>query len=50
MLSVAGSLTIFLTRTRGPFWSDPLPKRILFLAVLGAEAVATLLALASGSS
>jgi H+-transporting ATPase len=43
MLSVAGSLTIFLTRTRGPFWSIP-PKRILFLAVLGAEAVATLLA------
>jgi H+-transporting ATPase len=43
MLSVAGSMTIFLTRTRGPFWSIP-PKRILFLAVLGAEAVATLLA------
>jgi H+-transporting ATPase len=43
MLSVAGSLTIFLTRTRGPFWSIP-PKRILFLAVLGSEAVATLLA------
>jgi H+-transporting ATPase len=43
MLSVGGSLTIFLTRTRGPFWSIP-PKRILFLAVLGAETVATLLA------
>lgn len=43
MLSVAGSLTIFLTRTRGPFWSIR-PKRILLLAVLGAEAVATLLA------
>ncbi len=43
MLSVAGSLTIFLTRTRGPFWSIP-PKRILLLAVLGSEAVATLLA------
>jgi H+-transporting ATPase len=43
MLSVAGSLTIFLTRTRGPFWSIP-PKRILLLAVLGAEAIATLLA------
>ena len=37
MLSVAGSLTIFLTRTRGPFWSIP-PERILLLAVLGAEA------------
>jgi H+-transporting ATPase len=43
MLSVAGSLTIFLTRTRGPFWSIR-PKRILLLAVLGAEAIATLLA------
>jgi H+-transporting ATPase len=43
MLSVAGSMTIFLTRTRGPFWSIP-PKRILLLAVAGAEAVATLLA------
>ena len=43
MLSVAGSMTIFLTRTRGPFWSIR-PKRILVLAVLGAEAIATLLA------
>jgi H+-transporting ATPase len=43
MLSVAGSLTIFLTRTRGPFWSIR-PKRILLLAVLGAETIATLLA------
>ncbi len=42
MLSVGGSLTIFLTRTRGPFWSIR-PKRILFVAVLGAEAIATLL-------
>ncbi len=42
MLSVAGSLTIFLTRTRGPFWSIK-PKRILLFAVLGAETVATLL-------
>jgi H+-transporting ATPase len=43
MLSVAGSMTIFLTRTRGPFWSIR-PKRILLLAVAGAETVATLLA------
>jgi H+-transporting ATPase len=43
MLSVGGSMTIFLTRTRGPFWSIR-PKRILLLAVLGAEAIATLLA------
>ena len=43
MLSVAGSLTIFLTRTRGPFWSIR-PARILLVAVLGAEAIATLIA------
>ena len=43
MLAVAGSMTIFLTRTRGPFWSIR-PKRILVLAVLTAEAIATLLA------
>ena len=43
MLSVAGHLTIFLSRTRGPFWSIR-PARILVLAVFGAEAVATLIA------
>jgi H+-transporting ATPase len=43
LLSVAGSLTIFLTRTRGPFWSIP-PARILLAAVLGVEAIATLIA------
>ncbi len=43
MLSVAGSLTIFLSRTRGPFWSIR-PARILLLAVFSAEALATLLA------
>ena len=32
MLSVAGHLTIFLTRTRGPFWSIR-PARILLIAV-----------------
>ena len=42
-LSVAGVLTIFLTRTRGPFWSIR-PSRVLLLAVLGAQTVATLLA------
>ncbi len=43
MLSVAGSLTIFLTRTRGPFWSIR-PAKVLVLAVLTAQSVATLLA------
>jgi H+-transporting ATPase len=42
-LSVAGHLTIFLTRTRGPFWSIR-PARILWMAVLGAQIVATLFA------
>jgi H+-transporting ATPase len=43
MLSVAGHMTIFLTRTRGPFWSIR-PARILWMAVLGTQAVATLIA------
>jgi H+-transporting ATPase len=43
MLSVAGSMTIYLTRTRGPFWSIR-PARILVLAVTSAELIATLLA------
>ncbi len=43
MLSVAGHLTIFLTRTRGPFWSIP-PARILWMAVLGTQIMATLIA------
>jgi H+-transporting ATPase len=42
-LSVAGHLTIFLTRTRGPFWSIR-PARILLLAVVGTQTVATLIA------
>ncbi len=43
LLSVAGHLTIFLTRTRGPFWSIR-PARILLIAVLGTQAIATLIA------
>jgi H+-transporting ATPase len=42
-LSVAGHLTIFLTRTRGPFWSIR-PARALWAAVLGTQTVATLIA------
>ena len=42
-LSVAGHLTIFLTRTRGPFWSIQ-PAKILWIAVLGTQTVATLIA------
>jgi H+-transporting ATPase len=43
MLSVAGHLTIFLTRTRGPFWSIR-PARILWVAVLGTQILATVIA------
>lgn len=42
-LSVAGHLTIFLTRTRGPFWSIR-PSRILLVAVCGTQLLATLIA------
>ena len=42
-LSVAGHLTIFITRTRGPFWSRK-PAPILLGAVAGTQLVATLIA------
>jgi len=43
MLSVAGHLTIFQTRTRGPFWSIR-PARVLLAAVVGTQILATLIA------
>jgi H+-transporting ATPase len=43
MLSVAGHLTIFQTRTRGRFWSVR-PAPILLGAVLGTQTLATLIA------
>jgi H+-transporting ATPase len=42
-LSVAGHMTIFVTRTRGPFWSAR-PAWILLGAVIGTQIVATLIA------
>jgi H+-transporting ATPase len=42
-LSVAGHLTIFVTRARGPFWSQR-PAAILVAAVFGTQLVATLIA------
>jgi H+-transporting ATPase len=42
-LSVAGHFKIFLTRTRGPFWSIR-PARILLMAVIGTQVIATLIA------
>jgi H+-transporting ATPase len=43
MLSVAGHLTIFQTRTRGPWWSTR-PAWVLLAAVIGTQAFATLIA------
>jgi len=43
MLSVAGHLTIFLTRTRGPFWSIR-PAAILCVATGGTQILATFIA------
>jgi H+-transporting ATPase len=43
LLSVAGHLTIFQTRTRGPFWSIR-PALILWMAVLGTQIIATAIA------
>jgi H+-transporting ATPase len=42
-LSVAGHLTIFVTRTRGPFWSTR-PAPVLLVAVIGTQLVATVIA------
>jgi H+-transporting ATPase len=42
-LSVAGHLTVFIARTRGPWWSIR-PAKILLFAVLGTQAFATLMA------
>jgi H+-transporting ATPase len=42
-LSVAGQLTILLTRNRGPFWSTR-PAPLLLGAIFGAQSLATLIA------
>jgi len=42
-LSVAGHLTVFVARTRGPFWSVK-PSRILLIAVGCTQLAATLIA------
>ena len=44
LLSVAGHLTIFQTRTRGPWWSIR-PARILVIAVVGTQVLATAICL-----
>jgi H+-transporting ATPase len=42
-LSVAGHLTLFVARTRGPLWSVR-PATVLLVAVLGTQILATLIA------
>jgi H+-transporting ATPase len=42
-LSVAGSLTLYIARTRGPFWSVR-PAGVLFAAVSLSELLATMIA------
>ena len=43
-LSVSGHLTVFLARTRGPFWSIR-PAGVLLAAVVGTQILATVIAL-----
>jgi H+-transporting ATPase len=43
-LSVSGHLTIFVTRTRGPFWTPPAPAPLLLGAVIGTQLIATTIA------
>ncbi len=41
-LSVAGHMTLFVARTRGPFWSTK-PAEPLFLAIITTQLIATLI-------
>ena len=43
-LAVSGHFTVFVTRTRGPWWSRPAPSWALVNAVIGTKVVATLMA------
>lgn len=43
-LSVSGHLTVFVTRTRGTFWSRPGPAPVLLVAVIATQVIATLIA------
>lgn len=44
-LSVSGHLTVFVARTRKPFWTRPFPAPILLTAVVGAQVAATVIVL-----
>ncbi|KPJ58237.1 MAG: metal ABC transporter ATPase [Deltaproteobacteria bacterium DG_8] len=41
-LSVAGHMTLFVARTKGPFWSTK-PAKPLFLAIISTQLIATLI-------
>jgi H+-transporting ATPase len=43
-LLVAGHMTIFLTRNKGPLWQKPWPSLSLFLALEGTQVIGTLVA------
>jgi len=42
-LAVAGHLTLFVTRTRGPLWSRPFPAPALLAAILATQGIAVLI-------
>ncbi len=42
-LAVAGHLTLFVARTRGPFFAPPYPSPILLTAVVGTQTVAAMI-------
>lgn len=43
-LSVSGHLTVFVARTRRRFWSRPVPATLLLGTIIGAQIVATIIA------
>ncbi len=42
-LAIAGHLTLFIARSRGPFWSRPWPAPIMLWTAIGTKVLATLL-------
>ena len=42
-LAVAGHLTLFVVRSRQPFWEPPYPAKALFLAIVGTQITAALI-------
>jgi len=42
-MSVAGHLTLFVARTKKPFYTNPHPSRILFFAIISTQIIATII-------